>query len=213
MNFNGKRVALIGPAEHTAETYQKDKVNCYDLVVRLNSCYPLNERVMEKTGERTDVLYITGNQIVNSGDLKGVIQVRLAIKHFFSQAFLNTKPYLSKIHKKVQVVNTIGYWGMRNKLGSLPTTGLMALNDIITENPKELYISGMTFYKTPYYKDYTSDYGANRTYKGMKRNIKAGINYKKHNPENEFNYFVENFYCLDNVVCDEVLEDIIKNEH
>ena len=24
MNFNGKRVALIGPAEHTAETYQKD---------------------------------------------------------------------------------------------------------------------------------------------------------------------------------------------
>ena len=216
MIFNNKRVAFIGPAEHTSTLYQKEKIEGYDVVVRLNLCYPINDKVKEMTGDRIDVLFCGGGIFCSYDgkfDFGEVGQIRVLLKYLIGSHYLNNSEYLRKVYKKVVITNSIAYWSMRERLGSQPTMGMVAITDILYEKPKELYITGMTFYQTPYFDGYYGDKGIKRN---EARDCRAHIRkndkpvcQKSHHPANELRYFIDNYYCLNSVSCDSVLEEIV----
>ncbi len=49
MIITGKRVAIVGPAAHIVDIDQKDYIESFDIVVRLNNSLPISEDVRKTT--------------------------------------------------------------------------------------------------------------------------------------------------------------------
>ena len=55
--LSNKKVALVGPSSNTLHTKQFDKIESYDLVVRLNKTFDIPFSRQIDIGRRTDILY------------------------------------------------------------------------------------------------------------------------------------------------------------
>lgn len=155
--FRGKRVALIGPAPHTAHYDQFKKINGYDVVVRINLALPIPPAVRDCTTARCDVLYAR-RKVYPTSDWKHVQQVRIEPKTLwegdFQRDFAIYEPWKDKI---IFLSPFFLKGGWISELGSNPNMGMVAISDILDHQPRELYITGITFYQG---KPYNADYAA-----------------------------------------------------
>lgn len=91
----------------------------------------------------------------------------------------------------------------------IPKVGFTALNIILNSKCKEAYITGFTFFKTPY----TADYRSQLT--SMKANQEHIKNQGLHNPDLEFKEFLcelDEIKAKDSlIILDTMLLKIIKN--
>lgn len=91
----------------------------------------------------------------------------------------------------------------------IPKVGFTALNIILNSKCKEAYITGFTFFKTPY----TADYRSQLT--SMKANQEHIKNQGLHNPDLELTQFIkqkESFRNSDNkIILDSALTDIVNS--
>lgn len=199
-SMENKRVCLIGPAPHTAEIDQSEYIKSFDVVVRINNALPIPDELKKTTTDRCDVLYVWRKILPNSS-WNNLKEIRLKPDAIFSHQW-NKKLY--EPYKEIlKVVSPEHFYGLSKELGSRANTGLMAIEDILSEKPKELYITGLTFYRGVAYHD---------SYKGLYSNDRVTKNQgtmDKHNQDHQIKYFIKK--CYNKVNCDETLNKIIND--
>jgi len=171
-NFlRGKRVCLVGPAPTIKEiegnlyknkSDQVAKIESYDVIVRLNIALPVPSTLAEYTGEKADIIYNCMSEDPESG---GYLDIN----------FLEDKIswIVSSLPPKPPFVYDIAIFNQRNndrinfttvpldyfnsleyQMKTRPNTGVVAILDILSCDIKELFITGMTFFRGGYVSEY-----------------------------------------------------------
>ena len=245
--IKNKRIAIVGPADYVNKELDIDhgkKIDNFDTVIRLNSMVNLPKKELEKYyGSKFDILissfwpFNDYKDVINTESNKArylsiksykniekdLLIFDVSVKKFYyeyllkdNKSFFNDKKNISfvddnKIHQN--------YFSKKYKLKKSPTTGLMALLLCIEYEPKEIYISGITFYKDNKHEPYYKDYGLFNQTIFNKIKKKQAENIKKNNFGHDVNHEFELFkklYKNHNITIDNYLKNIciykIKNE-
>ena len=161
--INNKRVVICGPAPYLNNMKNGKNIDNYDTVVRVNRGHNLTKNP-QIFGNRTDILYHclsenkeNGGKITNDmyNHFKLIVSAfpRLSPKDRTSfpkgniQQFRNFK---QKFKNKLSVIGKHFYLNLEKKIGCRPNTGIIAILHILRHNPKELYLTGFTFFKDGY---------------------------------------------------------------
>lgn len=182
--FKDKKVVIIGSASHVTEINQRELIDSFDVVVRVNLSIPNKKNISENTGKRCDVWYVA-NKIINE-------QPKLLKLSYIKK--IKTANYLEHLIPQGKYIELINQKYLKKVLKKLPTRGLRAIADIVKSEPKELYITGFTFYQTE--KDHFYEDGK--------------VIDPSHDFEDELKYFIKNVYNLPFVKTDEILTKIIE---
>jgi hypothetical protein len=218
--LKGKRVAVIGAADSAFENKNGNDINSYDYIIRVNKAiHSLTPEKEEFIGNRTDILFHSFFENNDSGG--GTIDTEL-----FSQAGVK---YIVNPHHNLKGLKTHLNYYKRNLKGNktfilpkafynrmtepfqdwVPTVGYTVLYTLLHSDCKEIYISGFTFFKTPYANDYRDHL------KDMEVNEKHIEQQGLHNPDLELNEFIKNLIKEQNtgrkILMDSSLKDIVNN--
>lgn len=215
--FDGKRIAIVGPASSAYNTGKGSFIDSFDYVIRINKATKLmaEGKSSEDIGTKTDILFhcFFENNYSGGGPLDMALFDRLGIKYvvnplsnFFGyrNAFNFYKKYLSD--RTIYMLDNSYYQNLKAYFGTyIPTTGFSALNAALNSNFSELYITGFTFFKTPYGDGYRDEM------KELEKTQKYIAESKLHDPELEYAKFKEilKLNKHKNVVLDPTLEQIL----
>jgi hypothetical protein len=192
--FKGKRVAVIGAADSAFEKENGDYIDTFDVIVRVNKApHSWSPEKAKFIGSRTDVLFHSFYENSDSGG--GPIDFELYEQQgiqFIVNPNYNIKGLMTHLnYYKRNLNNKITYLLPRRfyekmivDFGEIiPTVGYSALYTVLNSKCKEVFITGFTFFKTPYandYRDHLKDMKANENHLR-----KQGI----HDPDLEFELF------------------------
>lgn len=192
--FRHKRVAVVGAANSAFAERNGDFIDDFDIVIRLNKApYNLGTENIPYIGSKTTFLFhsfyennFSGGgaidwSLYNSLGIKKVINPNMNAKgllthlNFYKRHKENIKTYIISRKKYKTIVKGLE--------GNTPTVGFSSLMLLLNSECKELYITGFTFFSTPYFKGYRDELLDLNTNK--KHLIKQGI----HNPRLELKLF------------------------
>lgn len=176
--FRNKRIAIVGPADSAYERENGTFIDGFDYVIRLNKALVTWENENEKyIGRRTDILFHSFFENMDSGGagaldwkvfqnfgVQYLIQPRFDKKGWrlmfnYFKKYLNTENFIYVLsHAYYQKI--ISLFDKHH-----PTRGFYALYSALTSPCAEVFITGFTFFKTPYakgYRDNIRDVDANK---------------------------------------------------
>jgi hypothetical protein len=156
-----KRVILVGPAPHLVDSNQKEFIESFDVIVRLNVALPVSPDRYKDIGERTDILYNCLSENKEDGGKTNLDLWSKTIKWLgvpypkwgvFKRQMENFEKKITVSPKKVNYsyIDTQYYIKIENELGCRPNTGFCAMMDLLNYDIKELYVTGITFFKGGY---------------------------------------------------------------
>lgn len=216
--FDGRRIAIVGPASSAYEEPRGSFIDDFDVVVRINKA-PATLRDGKRSefiGTKTTMLFHSFFENNESGG--GPLDLQL-FRQLGIQFLVNPRSTLSgqrntfNFFKKylspfiVYMLPIATYRKICEPLqGARPTIGFTALSYIIQEwNFSELYITGFTFYRTPFgagYRDHMQSPEKVRSFM-----TDQGL----HNVDLEFETFVNLWKSSPKkILVDRTLEGILK---
>lgn len=213
--FRGKRIAVIGAADSAFSKDLGDYIDSFDVVIRINKALVSwnvgNERFI---GTRTDILFHSFFENLQSGGgaldfgLFRKRHVGFIVNPISSVGGLRLnynfyKKYLSL--ERTYILSPAYYREMMRPFGNLrPTIGYAALYSALSSNFDELYITGFTFFRTPYAAGYRDDLV------DMESNKKHIASQGLHDPDLEFREFKRLVHeCRGRVIMDDMLTEIM----
>lgn len=213
-----KRIAIVGPASSAYNTGRGEFIDSFDYIVRVNKAPHLvaTQKWTIDIGSRTDILFHSffENEETGGGKLDFSLYEKQGVKYIINPiaaypgyrvTFNFYKKYLSK-----RVVYSLDKGWYKKLVASLdgfrPTIGISSLSYILESDFSELYITGFTFYKTPFgegYRDHMKE-----GHKALSVIKEAGL----HDPEKEFEAFCNTFKKnrAKNIIVDETLKSILE---
>ncbi len=217
--FENKRVAVVGPADSAFDSENGKNIDGYDYIIRINKALVTWNKENEKyLGTRTDILIHNFHENMDKGgggpldmNLYKSFGVRYVIQPRFDSTGLRDvfnyfKKYLDNRHS-IYIFPFYYYKRIKNMFAAYhPTRGFCALYASMTSPCKEVFITGFTFFKTPYAEGYRDDL---REVTSNKDHIlKQGF----HNMDLEYANFLKLLQAnlKSNIVVDENLYAIIK---
>lgn len=168
--LSDKTVCVVGPASSMTDIVgssfaskeeQVDKINSYDVIVRLNKTLPIPENLSSFIGKRTDVLYNCMTPVENKM-LYNIPYLSKEISWMVS-SMPAKPPAIFDINRFAQINNgainftvpRTEYWNkVEQELQTRPNTGFWAILDLLSCPIKELYITGITFFRGGYIREY-----------------------------------------------------------
>jgi hypothetical protein len=217
--FAGKRIAIIGPASSAFNTGNGQTIENYDIVIRVNKSAHIvaTKKFTRDIGDRTDVLFHSffENNESGGGPLNLKVFDEQGVQYLINPR--NTwggQRNTFNFYKKYRVARTVYtlparvYRDICKPLnGYRPTIGFTALMTALTSEFKELYISGFSFYRTPFGAGYRDQIESAE--KALAFIREQGI----HNIDLEFESF-KNVVATSakNIVMDDVLIKLVKQE-
>lgn len=194
--FASKRIAIVGSANSVMKSPRGSYIDSFDYVVRINRApYQLTDENAPFLGSRTDLLFHSfyENDQSGGGPLNFALYENKGINYVVNpRNNWSGKRLVVNYYKKYllpKVIFTLPhdlYKKVQQPFGKLrPTIGFTALQTFLSIPCQELYITGFTFFKTPYaigYRDHLLDMDANK-----KHIASQGI----HDPDLEFRLFQE----------------------
>jgi hypothetical protein len=194
--FKGKRIAIIGAASSAYEKELGKYIDSFDLVIRINKALTTWKNENEVfVGRKTNILFHSFYENNQSGG--GPLDFRLYeqrnVKYIVNPNNNNEGWRLNynfykkyNLFKITHLLSKDYYKEMTKPFNRLrPTVGYAALYSVLESPFKEVYITGFTFFKTPYSKGYRDDLV---DMEANKRHIQAqGL----HDPDIEFNEFLK----------------------
>lgn len=218
--LKGKRVVVIGAADSAFAEKNGVYINDFDFILRVNKApYTLNEEKKLFIGNRTDILFHSFYENSESGGgpidfkLYGKQKVKYLINpnnnikgirthlNYFKRNFYNKQTYIlgNKFYRKMTL--NFNEW--------TPTVGYSALYTALNSKCSEVYITGFTFFKTPYANDYRDHF------KDMEVNNQFIEKQAIHNPDLELMEFIKEYDSAKNrnlnVILDSALQNIVDN--
>lgn len=216
--FKGKRVAVVGGADSALKEKSGSYIDGFDVVVRINKGVEVVEAQKEYIGTKTDVLfhcfYVREHDKGSSPITLDLWQEKQVGKIIFShnyrcssyslQNFMYFLRFTKGLIRFAQVPWRFFYDNFRVTKPYGPTTGFIAINTIFSCQPKELFITGVTFFKSPHNQAYRG--GGTESYQKMFQE------HTSHDPEAEYQH-VKSLYEKhpDIIKPDKMLEQIFRN--
>ena len=155
---NNKKVLIIGPAPYLYNKSVIKKMHNFDTIVRLNRSIEIIDENSKYVGEKTDILYHNVEIAPHHGSddysleewkKKGVKHVRICYPPVKNYYIHNINKFVSKNTPEViesSVVNTDVYSDIfRGCKNTSPNSGTIAIIDLLSYDPENLHISGLTF--------------------------------------------------------------------
>lgn len=200
--YKDKRIIIIGPASSSTSYMPGEEIDKFDYIVRINKS-TLNLFGKEKfLGSRTDILYhcLDEDRLTGGGPIdKKVLdnQNNKFILYTYAEPRLEYNFYrmISRNkYLKFYKVSPKYYYALKKKYSAkIPSTGLQALNHILSCEFKELHITGFTFFKTSYSDGYVD----------IDKSESAAYNMAKssgnHDPDDELRIFSELYHNHPNI--------------
>lgn len=167
--LKGKRVAIIGAANSTLNTDLGDYIDGFDYVIRINKAPYLIQRGvhLNDIGRKTDILFHSFYENEKSGGGKLNIELynRLGINYLVNPInSLKGKRVIFNFYKKYLApyktftISKPEYDAIQKTLEKhTPTIGFCALMQVLECEYKELYITGFTFFRTPFSSGYRDE--------------------------------------------------------
>lgn len=215
---SGKRVAVIGPSPSLFRASQVEKLEAYDLVVRLNKAVPVRENVQEVTGSRTDILVHNlrvkeaeafGAEALPQPELwreHGVKCVLGSMPKWSTEGYQAATSFLRSDHQPMHVawpsLKQVSMWS--KGIGVRPTTGLVAILWMLEAQAAEVYVTGLTFMRDGYQADY------NRSITDIEKARAFHRDQGVHDPDLEFAYFVRHVADDPRITYDDPLRECIE---
>ena len=219
--LKGKRVAIVGPAPSVVGSKQAELINSYDVVVRLNKALPIPKELREDVGTRCDILY---NCMNPSEECGGVINIS-TLKKCKVKYLIGAYPPLDKVgNTKLRIKSDTITFYTKNRSNwknfcytdkghflklwkhmRLPNTGTMAILDLLRFDIKELYITGITFFKGGYIRTYR-DYDEN----GILTHLKK---FNLHKPSKQLDFACKQLTADSRVKMDDTLTKIVRKRY
>lgn len=193
--FDGKRVAVVGPASSAFNTGKGTYIDSFDYVIRMNkSPFTVAEgKYAVDIGTRTDVLFhcFHENPVGGGGPLDFALYEKLGIYYIINprnewsgvrNSFNFYKKYLEP--QRTYMLPRSLYAAISRSVGPYrPTTGYSALYTLLESGVKELFITGFTFFKTAYGSGYRDEMKEAHQAQRFIKNV--GL----HNPDSELRGF------------------------
>ena len=162
--LEGKKVAIVGPAPHIVGSKQKELIDSYDVVVRINKALPVPEKLRDDVGTKTDVLYNCLNPHEECGGAYKIDMWKKEGAEWLICPYPPIPPHFDKDVKRFVNHNQgkipfrhfpiTAYRDLEKTLGTRPNSGYLAILDLLMFNIEELYITGFSFFKGGYYPEY-----------------------------------------------------------
>ncbi|QYA26039.1 hypothetical protein G3I01_11100 [Gramella sp. MT6] len=164
--FKNRRVAIVGPADSAFDNAYGSYIDDFDYVIRINktpsSWNPENEKYI---GRKTDIWFHSffENRDSGGGPLDPYIIKNMNIEYLVNprssfKAYRRTFNFYRKYQENISVYHLESkvYKDLLYKFPKKlrPTVGFVALYSALKSECEELYITGYTFFKTPYAKGY-----------------------------------------------------------
>jgi len=237
-----KKVALVGPAKSIQNIEQGKKIDSFDIVCRVKSFY-VQPEMRKFYGSRVDVLYtdnnetndvLPGDTLVDDGDkriitmsnesiqlrneilqneIKYIVSTYPASEWFFSR-FIQPLSMMANV-ANIRILPDEPYMSIRKET-MRPNGGFSAIIDLVNLPIKELYITGIDFYRSLYKDNYLNSLYTKSTIENWEEThdgyTTAGQP-DRHNPDLQFKYFKYNIYQKDDrIKVDEKLEFFLKEK-
>lgn len=216
-----KRIVLVGPSSTLLDNKDGNLIDSYDIVIRIKKAFPIDPKLYLYIGKRTDVLAthlkVKQNNFVKKSDLSKILNnIKWIYMPFainidpFNKFYKNFRSVYNKFYKnyngkKITNVHITPYSNEymlhSNNMKTTPTTGAATMLDLLNYDFKELYITGFTFRKNGYYKQYKSKLEDKTSWD---RTIGKGV----HDMDLEINYIKQVLSTHENVTVDKKLQDI-----
>lgn len=202
--FKDKRVIIVGPSSYLEGMKNGEFIDSFDLVVRINNLHDTNNpELIKDLGVRTDVIYFDGS--MNQSRFQDytkctpkLLKCTYPETEWFFEDRCRTNIHGLKNFFNVEVVDNIMYQNLKSNLNKnlkvRPNSGLIAIVDLLGFSIKELYITGIDFYRSSY-SSYHPDYGG-ASLAAVKEIFKKGDNGDVHDINKQFKYF-KNEVCQD----------------
>jgi len=215
--FKNKRIAIIGAADSAFVEKNGTFIDGFDIVIRINKApHTWDPEKADYIGSKFTYLFHSffENNYSGGGPIDWEYFDKLGIEKVINPNFtkkgLHTHINYYKRHllfRKTYLLSQKSYCNLRRELREfVPTVGFSALLAALQSPCKEIFISGFTFFKTPYAKDYR---GELEDPEANKKHIEdQGL----HNPDLEFEAFksaLKNSPC-GNIHFDKELQKLLK---
>ncbi|NJW53422.1 glycosyltransferase family 29 protein [Salinimicrobium oceani] len=218
-DYRNKRVAIIGAADSAFDEKNGKYIDEHDVVVRINKApHVWTPEKAEYIGSKFTYLYHSfyENDYSGGGPIDWGYYDKLGIEKIINPVFsskgLRTHFSYYKRHRSSRstyILSRADYICISKSLGSsIPTVGFSALMSVLQADFKEVYITGFTFFQTPYatgYRDHLLDKEKNKAH------IKEqGL----HDPDLEFKLFKQKLQQISfkKVIFDKQLQFLLQNE-
>lgn len=207
--LKGKTVCLAGPAPSILKQEQGGHIDSFDEVVRLNKALPLLNKNKKYYGSKTTILYNCLNKDPESGGFLHIPYLEeelewLVCPYPDKPPFSFDINYFKTVNKNrinFSYFNLEYYNKLEKSMGTRPNSGVLAILDLLSAEIKQLYITGITFFKGGYIKEYR-----NYSETGI---LKRMSEHGNHQQEPQIN-FMKNVLLNDSrVVMDNSLKQIL----
>lgn len=216
--FYNKKIAIVGAADSLLDNKNGKLIDSYDIVIRINKApHSWNENKMDYIGSKFTYLYHSffENDFSGGGEIDWNLYRKLGIKKVvnpnYSKAGLKTHLNYYKRNfnfNKTYILSRKSSKSIAKDLnGYVPTVGFSALSSVLQSDCKEIFITGFTFFKTPYIEGYRDGL---QSVKVNNDHISAqGL----HDPKKEFIAFKKALRVspCENIKFDSKLQEILQN--
>lgn len=204
--FKDKTICVVGAAESIIGTKQEEYINSFDVVVRINYPYPINEELKKDIGDKTDIIYhhlgvqyidgiLRSRLLSEEIDVLQKHNVKWVICPYPIDFVVTNKPtkerleYFNKENKDRILYDCVDeniYNKMTSEIKGTPNTGTIAIVDVINSDSKEVYATGFDFFRSKWIPDHKS--WSNPTYW---HDMESQINYLKTIYKNNSKFHVD----------------------
>lgn len=192
--FKNKRIAIIGPADSAFAEKNGALIDAYDIVIRINKApHSWDPEKADYIGSKFTYLFHSfyENNFSGGGPIDWAYFETLGIEKVINPNYtkkgLYTHLNFFKRHlkfRKTYLLSKKSYRVLSLDLqGFIPTIGYSAIASVLQSDCREIFITGFTFFKTPYAKGYRKDL------EDPEANLKHIKNQGLHNPGLEFEAF------------------------
>lgn len=166
----GKKVIIVGPSAELMKREEGKNIDKFDIVIRLNSSFPLFGDIQKHFGSRTDVIYYVSAGIEKHfNHIKATYGINVLLHDkikflIFKKGFNSTSnkyrklfnSFFERYHNKIKMFPAKKVtMSLKSILKSDPNMGILAIEHLLKTELKELHVIGCDFYKYPHYPKYS----------------------------------------------------------
>ena len=203
--IEGKRIAYVCPSPHLKGLKMGEYIDSFDLVVRVNQAFHMQEEDREDYGSRTDIL-------VNCLNINKINALRQNMNFARDMKYVVCPMVsmwdLQRVHDFLDEVGvpwhnvSDGYlFKIFKEVGTTCNTGLTGVITLLNYDIKELYLTGMTFFNMNtfgriYYDKYYNEAIVNNNFKEQDDKIPnfSDLRIDIHQQQPQINYFHKMIY-------------------
>ena len=165
----GKKVIIVGPAGYLRGMGKGKFIDDFDIIIRLNRSFPIEESDFQDLGSQTHIRYHNGSFNEVEGGPLHLDKVENTGLKYISCVFPRHLDYFDhhikviesemihtpvKLHCYTDIEQFITFHHM---MQTRPNMGIATILDLINYDPAQLHISGMTFFTGKSYIDSYSE--------------------------------------------------------